>query len=155
MVSNIDIDIILKPLSNYAGCYALDDINLVTPDYMGNNVSSFIVNTFEGKYRYGGHWLLVTFFNDRSGVEVFDSLGLSILIPNKIIRALSRFGTVQCTSPSLQNPFSDFCGYYVMARCISISNGQSLEKFYSNFTSDLHLNDTLVKKEIIEYVNNN
>ena len=152
MVSNVQIDAVLTTLSNYGGCFALDEIHLIKPAAF-KDTSSFVLNTFESTFRSGGHWVLLTFFDSDSRVEVFDSVGAPSLIPEEIKVALAAYDNVQYTTNTLQNPFSNFCGYYVMGRCISIYNGQTLQKFVSNFGSSLNANDRVIREKVLQYIN--
>ena len=152
MVSNVQIDAVLNTLANYGGCFSLDEIHLIKPAAF-KGTSSFVLNTFESTYRSGGHWVLLTFFNSGSRVEVFDSVGTPSLIPKKIKVALAAFDNVQYTTNTLQNPFSNYCGFYVMGRCVSIYNGQSLKKFISNFGSSVNANDRAIKEQVLQYIN--
>lgn len=152
MVSNIQIDSVLKDLTNYSGCFSLEEIDLVKPSPF-KHISSYVLNTFESQITRGGHWLVITFFNDTSVVELFDSLGIPSLIPLRIRNALSQFGKVLHTTKSLQDPFSDCCGLYCIGRNISINRGQSLTKFLDNFGPDNRKNDILISRVVAQYTN--
>ena len=154
MVSNIQIDSVLGGVANYSGCFSLDEIDLIKPSTL-KDPSSFVLNTFERRFSQGGHWLLVTFFKDKSEVEIFDSLGMPSLIPSRIGNTLLHFGNLIHTTKLLQNPLSDCCGLYVIGRSISINRGQSLKRFLDNFGQDNHKNDTLMNRVVAQYLNGN
>ena len=59
MVSNVLIDVILENISNYKGCYALDEINLLNPQ-SSKSTASYVINTYEKTIYQGGHWILAT-----------------------------------------------------------------------------------------------
>ena len=82
MVSNVTIDRLCAHLTNYRGCFSLDQIFGIKREVY-KAPSSFVINTFESKYVNGGHWLLATLWGDH--IEIFDSLGRENEIPKKII----------------------------------------------------------------------
>ena len=154
MVSNVQIDSILAETGNYSGCFSLDEISLIKPSSL-KNPSSFVLNTFEKRFSQGGHWLLITFFNERSVVEIFDSLGMPSLIPSRIRNSLLHFGNLVHTTKTVQDPLSDCCGLYVIARSISVNKGQSLARFLDNFGRDTRKNDVLINRVVAEYLHAN
>ena len=141
MVSNVTIDRLCAHLTNYRGCFSLDQIF---------RIKSFVINTFESKYVNGGHWLLATLWGDH--IEIFDSLGRENEIPKKIIEHLSKMGPIRRSRPQLQDFFSPYCGFYVIGRLISIYRRQSLSKFLSNFGKDTSSNDALIKHNVLIFV---
>ena len=90
MVSNVLIDVILENISNYKGCYALDEINLLNPQ-SSKSTASYVINTYEKTIYQGGHWILATYFPKTGQIEVFDSLGSPRLIPSTILKHLQKF----------------------------------------------------------------
>ena len=149
MVSNVTIDRLCAHLTNYRGCFSLDQIfGIKREGYKAP--SSFVINTFESKYVNGGHWLLATLWGDH--IEIFDSLGQENEIPKKIIEHLSKMGPIRRSRPQLQDFFSPYCGFYVIGRLISIYRGQSLSKFLSNFGKDTSSNDALIKHNVLIFV---
>ena len=153
MVSNVLIDAILENISNYKGCYALDEMILVNP-ISSKSTSSYVINTFEKSFYHGGHWLLISYFPKTCEIEIFDSLGSPNLIPSTIIKHLQKYGTVSTPCPQIQGFLSNYCGLYCISRCISIFRGQKLSKFLSNFDQDTVSNDILVKNNLIQYIEN-
>ena len=151
MVSNIQIDSVLNQLVNFSGCYSLDQLDSIKPSPF-KGISSYVLNTYESQYVFGGHWLAISFFKNLSLVEIFDSLGMPDLIPPRIKKTLSHFGKVEQNTKSLQDPISDCCGVYCISRIVSISRGQSLAKFLNNFGYDTKKNDILVNKVVSEYL---
>lgn len=153
MVSNVLIDNILSDIHNYKGCYALDQMKMIDPSF-SEHPSSYVINTYESSFYYGGHWLLCTYFPKTHQFEVFDSLGSTDLIPSMILSHLQKYGHVSSNCPQIQDFSSNYCGMYCISRCISISKGQKLVKFLSNITQNTHSNDYLVKANLIQYIDN-
>lgn len=153
MVSNVLIDVILENISNYKGCYALDEINLLNPQ-SSKSTASYVINTYEKTIYQGGHWILATYFPKTGQIEVFDSLGSPRLIPSTILKHLQKFGSVSTPCPQIQGFLSNYCGLYCISRCISIFEGQTLSKFLCNFDQNTDSNDILVKTKLIEYIDN-
>ena len=139
MVSNVTIDRLCAHLTNYRGCFSLDQIFGIKREVY-KAPSSFVINTFESKYVNGGHWLLATLWGDH--IEIFDSLG----------RENEKMGPIRRSRPQLQDFFSSYCGFYVIGRLISIYRGQSLSKFLSNFGKDTSSNDALIKDNVLIFV---
>ena len=153
MVSNVMIDVILENISNYKGCFALDEIDLVNP-LSSKSPASYVINTYEKTVYSGGHWLLASYFPKTRQIEIFDSLGSPSLIPSTIINHLQKYGSVSTPCPQIQGFLSNYCGLYCISRCISIYHGQRLSKFLSNFGQDTDSNDTLVKTKLKQYIDN-
>lgn len=153
MVSNVMIDVILENISNYKGCYALDEMNLFNP-LSSKSTGSYVINTYEKTVYSGGHWILATYFPKTKQIEIFDSLGSPSLIPSTILNHLQKYGSVTTPCPQIQGFLSNYCGLYCVWRCISISQGERLSKFLSNFDQNTDLNDILVKTKLIQYIDN-
>ena len=154
MVSNILLTKALEIFDNFRGCYSLDEIEEINP-WEFHNVSSFVINTFEKKNTHGGHWVLASYWPDGGYIELFDSLGSTNPLPRQIHRLLSRYGRVTLTNPPIQHLLSDFCGFFVMGRLISIHNNQKLETFLSRFSkTDLEDNDLIIEENVVRYFRN-
>ena len=154
MVSNILLTEALEIFDNFRGCYSLDEIEEINP-WEFHNVSSFVINTFEKKNTHGGHWVLASYWPDGGYIELFDSLGSPNPLPRQIHRLLSRYGRVTLTNQPIQYLLSDFCGFFVMGRLISIHNNQKLETFLSRFSRiDLEDNDLIIEENVVRYFRN-
>ena len=154
MVSNILLNEALAFFDNFRGCYSLDEIEQINPWGFGN-VSSFVINTFEKKIAHGGHWILASYWPDRGCLEIFDSLGPNNPIPGQIFDYLSQYGKVVFAEYAIQHLLSDFCGFYVMGRLISIHRKQKLQTFLSQFSKlNLKENDVVIKEGVVSYFRN-
>ena len=151
MVSNILLTEALEIFDNFRGCYSLDEIEEINPLEF-HNVSSFVINTFEKKNSHGGHWVLASYWPNGGYIELFDSLGSTNPLPRQIHKLLSRYGRVTLTNQPIQHLLSDFCGFFVMGRLISIHNNQKLETFLSRFSGlDLEANNLIIEENVVNY----
>ena len=154
MVSNQLIYSVLEHVDTFKGCFSLDELHKIRPDY-NDFASSYIINTFESFIPQGGHWLVATFGTEGGHIELFDSLAEKDLIPPPILHTLSKFGEVVFNSQAIQHPLSDYCGFFCISRVISIYKKQQLGAFISKFNfDDLFRNDRLVQNNLLLYLNN-
>ena len=98
---------------------------------------------------------MASYWPDGGYIELFDSLGSPNPLPRQIHKLLSRYGRVTLTNPPIQHLLSDFCGFFVMGRLISIHNNQKLETFLSRFSRiDLEDNDLIIEENVVKYFRN-
>ena len=152
MVSNQLICSVLEHVDTFKGCFSLDQLHELRPDY-NDFASSYIINTFESSLPRGGHWLVATFGRKGGHIELFDSLAEKDFIPPPILHILSKFGKVVFNSQAIQHPMSDYCGFFCISRVISIYKKQQLGTFISKFNvDDLFGNDKIVQNNLLFYL---
>ena len=102
-----------------------------------------------------GHWILLLKYQYKYEryLELFDSLCTPYNILSLYIRSFIENTTHDrfILSPRIiQNAESNFCGFYCIARSLSIIQNISQFDFYDNFSYEIKLNDSLV----VQYITN-
>ena len=152
MTSNLYIDSILNRLEGFRGVYAAD--NLPIKIFSDQKTPQFAVVNTKPISEDDGHWLLIARYNNH--LELFDSLAYPLCLLHQNIRKIflrENFKTFQKNNKIIQPINSRFCGFYVIARIISIVEGESLASHLEIYSPDLSLNSTICSKYIEDTCN--
>ena len=147
MVSNIDINNILKDVKSFQGCYSSNKL----PQVKQKQKWSFITNL--SKYGEAGtHWIAIGKFKKR--IIYFDSFGLQP--SGLILRYLkNNFPRFFYSSLTIQHPFSLSCGFFVICFCIINELNISFDDFIKKFSrTNLYNNDKVIVKWINKLTKN-
>lgn len=155
MVSNFYIEDTLGCFEEFAGVFSADNVNKNIFNTKFKSFQFIILNTEEIQSKTLGHWIsLSRYFKDGEVVlELFDSFGYPLSALHKNIQDVircARFQTFVTNNRIIQHPKSNYCGFFAIARFISLKLNIVIEKFLSEFSSETELNDLRVIKYIRE-----
>ena len=155
MVSNFYIEDTLGCFEEFAGVFSADNVNKSIFNTKFKDLQFIILNTEEIQSKSLGHWIsLSRYFKDGEVVlELFDSFGYPLSALHKNIQDVircARFQTFVTNNRIIQHPKSNYCGFFAIARFISLKLNIEIEKFLSEFSSETELNDLMVIKYIRE-----
>ena len=148
MVTNVYLDNTLGGLKNFLGTYAADEIDhsifagKVFPHHA-------IVNTKTSSDGEMGHWILISRYYeyDKIILEIYDSFGYPISALSKNIKMLItklEYDFLVTNNIIVQHVLSQYCGFFCIARILSIMNGESLIKHLNIFSTNLIENNDTV-----------
>lgn len=155
MVSNFYIEDTLACFEDFDGVFSADNVN---KNIFSNKFKRFqfiILNTEELQSKTLGHWIsLSRYFKDGKVIlELFDSFGYPLNALHNNIKDViknARFQVFVTNNRIIQHPKSNYCGFFVIARFISIKLSIEIEQFLNEFSPDTELNDLRVIKYIRE-----
>ena len=114
------------------------------------------INKLDNKGKKQGHWISLSryFKGGKVTLELFDSFGYPLSVLHKNIQDViknAHFQTFVTNNRIIQHPRSNYCGFFVIARFISLKMNIVIENFLAEFSSDTSRNDLRVIKYIREY----
>ena len=153
MVSNFYIWDTLGCFEEFLGVFSADGIdkNIFKSKLQG--FEFVILNTEEIRSKRQGHWIsLSRYFKENQVIlELFDSFGYPVRALHKNIQDViknTQFNTFLTNNRVIQHPESNYCGFFTIARFVSLKTNVSIEDFLSGFSSETAQNDTKVIKYI-------
>ena len=158
MVSNFYIQDTIGHFDEFAGVYSADSVK---QDLFSKKFKSFqfiIVNTEELQSKVLGHWVSISryFKNGEVILEFFDSFGYPLSALHKNIQNVikkARFQTFITNNKIIQHPESNYCGFFAIARFLSLKLDIGADEFLTLFSSATKQNDSKVIKYIRKYFN--
>lgn len=154
MVSNFYISDQLNKFTEFCGVFAANNINKDIFKNKFKTIQFLVVNTEEIGSGKEGHWLSLCRYLDKNGkviLEYFDSLAWPFENVHENIKQTiinSCFDVFIKNNKILQHPKSNFCGFYVIARFLSLVSKITINDFLACFSRDLEKSDD----EIIKYI---
>lgn len=153
MVSNFYLEDTLGSIQGFEGVFSADCVNKNIFSSKFKRTQFIILNTEELQSKEQGHWISISryFKNGVVFLELFDSFGYPLSALHKNIQNViknGRFKTFITNNKIIQHPKSNYCGFFVMARFISLKLDIDIEDFLENFSVDTEHNDPLVIKYI-------
>jgi hypothetical protein len=137
ILTSEDIDSALKPYSIFKGAFPSDSISM----FCLSEKQAFIINTAKSG-KPGEHW--VGLILDGPICNYFDSFGLEILNLD-VLNTLKYSGITKYVfnSNQIQPSYSENCGYYCIAFCLSYFNGITYPDFLSFFSNNVEFNNEI------------
>ena len=158
MVSNFYIQDVLGCFEEFAGVYSADNVkqNLFSEKF--KSLQFIIINTEELQSKVQGHWISISRYlkNGEVILEFFDSFGYPLSALHKNIQNVikkARFKTFITNNKIIQHPESNYCGFFAIARFISLKLNIEIDEFLSIYSSATKQNDSRVIKYIREFYN--
>lgn len=156
MVSNFYIEDTIGHFDEFAGVFSADSVNKNIFNNKFKSLQFIILNTEEIQSKKQGHWIsLSRYFKEGKVIlELFDSFGYPLSVLHKNIQDViknAQFQTFVTNNRIIQHPRSNYCGFFVIARFISLKMNIEIENFLAVFSSDTARNDLRVIKYIREY----
>ena len=156
MVSNFYIEDTLKCFDEFDGVFSADSVNKNIFSREFKRFQFIILNTEEIHSKAHGHWISLSryFENGEVILELFDSFGYPLRALHKNIQSViksAHFQTFVTNNKIIQHPKSNYCGFFAIARFVSLKLNIDMEKFLSAFSTETEHNDLRVIKYIREY----
>ena len=127
----------------FAGTYAIDKL----PKSSINKKKWCCCANLSPSNESGSHWIAI--FLDKDDGEFFCSFGTNpFTFNNYYLNNFLYYNNVErYNSKCLQNYFSSYCGFYVIAYILVRSRGYTLDNFLDCFESNKNiLNDEIIRK---------
>ena len=147
ILSNHEIDMILKKVSFFRGSFSADTMPPTLDSCKSPN--AFIVNTASQNMR-GEHWVGIV-INGNRDCFYFDSFGEQLTnLP--ILYSLKKMGieTYKYNTKEIQSIFSDSCGYFCIAFVLAWKLKIPYEIFIDQFSEKKQENNEYVCHEFIK-----
>ena len=143
-MNEVQINSVLRHISNYQGTFALDELQQVKL----SEESTFLIINLDKRSQTGSHWIALAI--NLTNIFVCDSLGG--LLPTKSFpRALIAFLAPLLKSRNLfmtkqlQPERSNLCGFYVILFVLEMARHHSFYDFVTVFSSNLQSNDNIIR----------
>lgn len=152
-ISNFYIQDTLGCFEEFLGVFSADGINRNIFNSGFRRFEFLIINTEEIQSEKEGHWISLSRYFKQGQVilELFDSFGFPVRALHKNIQQViknSQFNTFLTNNRIIQHPESKYCGFFAIARFVSLMMNVTIEDFLSAFSLQTADNDSIVIKYI-------
>ena len=147
ILSNHEIDRILKPIPFFRGTFSADTIPAISSSC--NCIHAFIVNT-ASQNKTGEHWVGLV-INEQKDCYYFDSFGNQILNIS-ILHSLRKMGivTYKYNTKEIQSISSSSCGYFCLALILAWRLKIPYDAFIALFSEEKQENNEAVCYKFIK-----